>query len=724
MNLNSKKEQDVDVQKLTIVHRHDPFSVLGRHLSKNNTQQITVFLPQAESVRITDDNLFFKRIHDTDFFVCDVLQQPLQDYYLLNWTDKDGQQHQCYDPYDFAAQLSADDLHLFSAGKNSQIYKKLGAHLYTVDTINGVLFAVWAPNAKRVSVIGDFNHWDGRSHAMRNHESNGVWEIFIPELTENQLYKFEIVNRQSHQVLTKTDPYAQQFECLPNTSSIVVTDSNYDWQDQQWLDHRQNNDCLQQAISIYEVHLSSWRRDEQGKALNYRKLAKPLVDHVKELGFTHIELLPIAEYYLDKSWGYQTTGYFAPTSRHGNSDDFRYFIDYCHQYGIGVILDWSPAHFPKEAFALAQFDGSPLYELEDPRRSKHRDWATLLFNFSRNEVKNFLLSSAAFWLQEYHIDGLRVDAVASILDLEYSPEQAGTPNQKSGNKNLAAIEFLRTLNDLSQQYYPGTIIIAESSSTWPQATHSIESGGLGFSMQWNKTWVHDILSYMSLNPVSRQHHHDQLSLGLNTAFTEKFILSFSHNEVAQGQGSLLEKMPGDDWQRFANLRLLYTFIFTYPGKKSLFMGCEFAQSSAWDFDSALNWHELEYPHHHGIKTLVKDLNHLYKTLPALYQYDFEPEGFGWIDHQDAEHSVLSYMRHHHEETLIIVLNFSPIPRENYRVGVPTPGTYYVILNSDSIFYDGSNIGDSYASSDPIPHNNLQHSICLTAPPLAGLILKL
>ena len=658
-------------------------------------------------------------------FVCDITRQTFLGHYLLDWIDKEGHNHQHHDPYDFGVQLSDYDLHLFGEGKNSQIYNQFGAHLHTFDAIDGVLFSVWAPNAARVSVIGDFNHWDGRCHPMRCLGSTGVWEIFIPGLTENTLYKFEILNRQTNQILTKTDPYGQQFEKRPNTSSIVVQNKTYQWQDSQWLHQRRNSNWLQLPTSVYEVHLGSWQRDEQGDFLNYRRLAKLLVEYVLDLGFTHIELLPITEHPLDMSWGYQTTGYFAPTSRHGNTDDFRFFVDYCHQNNIGVILDWAPAHFPKDAFALAQFDGSPLYEHADPRQGEHRDWGTLIFNYNRNEVRNFLISSALFWLEEYHIDGLRVDAVASMLYLDYSREQGDwIPNQHGGNENLAAIEFMRELNTLSHDQYPGTLIIAEESTSWPQVTRPTWTGGLGFSMKWNMGWMHDILSYMSFDPVHRRFHHDQLSFVLTYAFTENFMLPFSHDEVVHGKGSLLAKMPGDDWQRFANLRLLYTLMYTYPGKKLLFMGCEFAQSGEWNFDQALDWDELEYPHHHGIKTLVKDLNHMYKTHPALYIHDFEPKGFEWINYQDSDRSILSFMRHHAQETLIIVLNFTPVPRANYRIGVPAAGTYYEILNSDSKFYDGSNIGNSYVTSESIPYQDWQDSVRLTVPPLAGIILKI
>ncbi len=682
-------------------------------------------MPYAETVHLGIDGPQFERTPDTDFF--EYISDPgdLPEHYQLSWADKQGNNHLNYDPYDFPVQLSEYDRHLFGEGKHWHIYRKLGAHLHAVDGIKGILFAVWAPNAERVSVVGDFNHWDGRCHPMRNLGSSGIWEIFVPDLQAGILYKFEILNRHNNAILVKIDPYAQQFEFRPKTSSIVVKEDRYKWQDETWMSGRGHRDWLHEAMSVYEVHLGSWQRDSKGNFLNYRELAKQLVTYVQKMGYTHIELLPVTEHPLDASWGYQTTGYFAPTSRHGSPDDFRYFVDYCHQNNIGVILDWVPAHFPKDGFALARFDGSALYEHEDPRKGEHRDWGTLIYNYGRNEVKNFLISSAFFWLEEFHIDGLRVDAVASMLYLDYSREQNDwIPNQYGGNENLEAIDFLREMNAITHDQHPGTMVIAEESTAWPQVTRPVWTGGLGFSMKWNMGWMHDTLSYMSENPVHRMHHHDQLTFGLLYAFTENFVLPFSHDEVVHGKQSLLNKMPGDEWQRFANLRLLYTLMFTYPGKKLLFMGCEFGQGTEWNFNQSLDWYVLDYPHHQGVQTLVKDLNHLYRKHPSLFQHDFEHEGFSWIDCHDVEQSIISYMRKSDQETLIIVLNFTPVPRENYRIGVPEPGTYYEIFNSDSDYYNGSNIGNGHVVSDAKEWMNLPHSINLTLPPLAGIILKL
>ena len=488
---------------------------------------------------------------------------------------------------------------------------------------------------------------------------------------------------------------------------------------------RKESDWLHEPLSIYECHLGSWQRDEDGEFLNYRDLAHQLVDYVCDTGFTHIELLPITEHPLDASWGYQTTGYFAPTRRFGTADDFRYFVDYCHQHNIGVLLDWVPAHFPKDAHGLARFDGSTLYEHEDPRRGEHRDWGTLIYNYGRNEVKNFLISSAVFWLEECHLDGLRVDAVASMLYLDYSREADDwIPNLHGGNENIEAIEFLRELNTVTHADYPGTMIMAEESTAWPQVTRPTNLGGLGFSMKWNMGWMHDTLNYFAYDPVYRHYHHNQLTFGLLYLFTENFILPFSHDEVVHGKGSMLYKMPGDEWQRFANLRLLYTYMFTYPGKKLMFMGCEFAQGGEWNHDSVLDWYVLQYPHHAGVKRLVGDLNGLYKQQAAMHRYDFDPVGFEWIDCNDTDQSVLSYLRKSDNESIIVVLNFTPVIRENYRIGVPEAGDYEVIFNSDSSFYSGSDAGShSILHAESNAWMSRPASLSLDLPPLAGLILK-
>lgn len=714
---------DENSLKIIAAKHHDPFSVLGRHTINGQTV-IKVYLPYAESVSFKDNGAALARISGTDFFEYHDTENALPLHYLLSWLDKDGGQHENHDPYTFAPCLPEFDMHLFGEGKHWHIYQKLGAHVQAIDGIDGVLFSVWAPNAGRVSVVGNFNRWDGRCHPMRSLGGSGIWEIFIPGLAAGCLYKFEILNAKTHQLLLKTDPYAQQFEFRPNTSSIVVGTDSYAWGDDDWMEARATYDWLHEPIAVYEVHLGSWQRDAQGNFLSYRALAEELIAYVQKMGFTHIELLPITEHPLDASWGYQTTGYFAPTSRHGSPDDFRYFVDQCHQHGIGVILDWVPAHFPKDAFALARFDGSPLYEHEDPRKGEHRDWGTLIYNYGRNEVRNFLLASAMFWLEEFHLDGLRVDAVASMLYLDYSRKHNDwIPNKYGGNENLEAIDFIRELNAIMHDQHQGVMIMAEESTAWPQVTRPTWTGGLGFSMKWNMGWMHDTLKYMSLDPIHRMHHHDQLTFGLLYAFTENFTLPFSHDEVVHGKGSLLNKMPGDEWQRFANLRLLYTLMYTYPGKKLLFMGCEFGQGSEWCFNKPLDWYVLEYAHHQGVQTLVKDLNNLYKTQPALYQHDFDYLGFEWIDCHDVQQSIISFRRKNGDDELCVVLNFTPVTRHNYRIGVPKEGVYTEVFNSDSEYYDGTNVGNGAVVSEPKPWMNLPHSIDLTLPPLGGVILK-
>ncbi|MEI6708927.1 MAG: 1,4-alpha-glucan branching protein GlgB [Methylococcales bacterium] len=730
MRLSKVKKQlknilSADFIKITEAKHHDPFSVLGRHRTKNQ-DKITVYSPYAEIVSFTHNGVLLNRVPDSDFFEYTLTaREIIPEHYQLSWLDKDGNAHESHDPYSFGTQLPEFDQHLFGEGKHWHIYQKLGGHLHTVDGIDGVFFALWAPNAGRVSVVGDFNRWDGRCHPMRSLGGGGLWELFIPDLQEGCFYKFEILNRDSNQILVKTDPYGQQFEFRPNTSSVVTKEDSYTWQDQAWIKERVKHDWLHEPMSIYEVHLGSWKRDNLGNFLNYRELAVQLVDYVKQMGFTHIELLPITEHPLDASWGYQTTGYFAPTSRHGTPDDFRFFIDTCHQNDIGIILDWVPAHFPKDSFALARFDGSALYEHEDPRKGEHRDWGTLIYNYGRNEVRNFLLASAIFWLEEFHLDGLRVDAVASMLYLDYSREDGDwVANMYGGNENLEAIHFLRELNEVVHAQHPGTVVMAEESTSWPQVTRPTWTGGLGFSMKWNMGWMHDILAYMSENPIHRPYHHNQLTFGMLYAFTENFTLPFSHDEVVHGKGSLVSKMPGDEWQRFANLRLLYTLLYTYPGKKLLFMGCEFGQGTEWDFHTSLDWYVLDYSHHRGVQTLVKDLNQLYKTESALYQHDFDHQGFEWIDCCDVQQSIISYRRKHGDEELLVILNFTPVVRENYRIGVPKAGHYKEIFNSDSSYYDGSNIGSGIIVSEPKEWMGQLNSINLTLPPLGGVILKL
>ncbi len=710
--------------KIIEARHHDPFTVLGLQ-QKNKKAEICVFAPNTQELTILPDNHKMTRIPDSDFFRWSGNISEVSCPYKLNQIKDNGYQTEFYDPYCFPPQLSEYDLHLFGEGKHWHIYRILGAHCHTVNDIPGVLFSTWAPSAERVSIIGDFNDWDGRRHCMRNRGSSGVWELFIPGLNAGCLYKFEIRNLNSGQVMQKTDPYGQQFENRPKTASIVIDEKEFNWTDQNWMTDRLEHDWLHQPMSIYEVHLGSWQRDEQGNFLNYRDLAHRLVEYVKETGFNYIELLPVTEHPLDASWGYQTTGYFAPTSRFGDVADFQYFVDYLHNNNIGILLDWVPAHFPKDQHGLAKYDGSALYEHEDPRKGEHRDWGTLIYNYGRNEVKNFLLSSALFWLEKFHLDGLRVDAVASMLYLDYSRQADDwIPNIHGGNENIEAIEFFRELNKVTHAEQPGTMIIAEESTSWPQVTRPVELGGLGFSMKWNMGWMHDTLNYLAKEPIYRHYHHNQLTFGLLYLFTENFVQPFSHDEVVHGKSSMLYKMPGDEWQKFANLRLLYLYMFTYPGKKLLFMGCEFAQGTEWNHDKELDWYVLDYPLHRGMKTLIGDLNHLYKNEPALHRYDFEPQGFEWIDCNDTDQSVLSYIRRTEHETLIIALNFTPVTRHFYRIGVPEDGSYKEIMNSDSNYYAGSNVSNGVnILSEDIAWMNRPASLSLTLPPLAGIVLK-
>ncbi|SMF94247.1 1,4-alpha-glucan branching enzyme [Methylomagnum ishizawai] len=712
-----------ELQRIITARHPDPFAVLGRHPVPGGAV-LRALLPRAETVRLGPGGPEFQRVADSPLFEYRPDRAAkLPRHYRLSWTDGAGRAHEYCDPYSFPPQISDFDLYLFGEGKHWHIHRILGAHPQTVDGIAGVRFATWAPNAERVSVVGDFNAWDGRCHPMRVRGGGGVWELFIPEIAPGTVYKFEIRNRQHGTLLLKTDPYGRQFEVRPDNAAIVAADPEYAWTDDTWMEDRKSRDWPHEPLSVYEVHLGSWQRDHDGGFLNYRVLAERLVAHAQAHGFTHLELLPITEHPYDGSWGYQTTGYFAPTSRFGTPDDFRAFVDHCHTHGIGVLLDWVPAHFPKDAHGLAWFDGTPLYEHEDPRLGEHRDWGTLIYNFGRNEVRNFLIGSALFWLEEFHLDGLRVDAVASMLYLDYSRDPGDwIPNKYGGNENLEAIAFLRELNTVAHQQFPGTLIVAEESTAWPQVTRPTWTGGLGFSLKWNMGWMHDTLVYMGKDPVHRQFHHDQLTFGLLYAFTENFILPFSHDEVVHGKQSLLGKMPGDEWRRFANLRLLYTFMFTYPGKKLLFMGCEFAQAEEWNAAKPLDWYLYDRANHRGIATLVGDLNRTYTRYPALHRYDGDGQGFEWIDCHDAPQSVLSYLRRAKDAFVVVAFNFTPIPRHHYRIGVPADGTYREILNSDSIYYGGSNMGNPPLEAEAQAWMGRPYSLNITLPPLAGIVL--
>ncbi len=656
--------------------------------------------------------------------------QPVKpEAYRLRLTFPDGHRFETIDAYAFPPVLTDYDLYLFGEGTHYLKYEKLGAHVREVDGVQGVHFAVWAPNAKRVSVVGDFNFWDGRVHAMRGRATSGIWEIFVPALKDGEVYKFEILSRMGNQVGLKSDPYGFSGELRPKNASIVRSIDGYEWKDKTWIDARTTRDWLHSPLSIYELHAGSWRRNtaEGNRWLTYRELAEELIPYVKQMGYTHIELLPIMEHPLDLSWGYQTVGYFAVTSRYGTPADFMYFVDRCHQEGIGVLLDWTPAHFPRDAHGLGYFDGTHLYEHADPRKGEQPDWGTFVFNYGRNEVQNFLISNALFWIDKYHLDGLRVDAVASMLYLDYSRKPGEwIPNQFGGRENLEAIAFLKHLNEVLHTRHPGALTIAEESTSWPAVSRPTYVGGLGFDLKWNMGWMNDTLKYFAFDPLYRQYHHNELTFSMIYAFHENFVLPLSHDEVVHGKRTLLEKMPGDNWQKFANLRLLFGYMYAHPGKKLLFMGSELAQRDEFWEEGSVDWSLENSPPHRGVQRLIKDLNHLHTTEPALFEVDFEWSGFEWIDANDATGSILSFIRRakNPDDFVVVICNFTPVVRGDYRVGVPTSGYYREILNSDSAYYEGSDAGNSGGvRAEPIPWHGRPWSIKMKVPPLAAVYFK-
>ncbi len=625
--------------------------------------------------------------------------------------------------------LTDFDLHLIAEGSHYQTHEKLGSHLCTIDGSDGVSFCVWAPNAEHVSVIGEFNGWAREATPLRPRASSGIWEGFVPGLTQGALYKYFIRSRDSGYEVDKADPYAYASEIRPQTASKVWDLSGYTWNDSSWMGHRAETALHQSPMSIYEVHLGSWMRnpDEDNRWLTYRELAPKLAHYAHDMGFTHVELMPIAEHPFDGSWGYQPVGFFSPTSRFGTPDDFMFLVDTLHQQGLGVILDWVPAHFPTDEHGLGYFDGTHLYEHADPRQGFHPDWDTFVFNYGRAEVKNFLIGNALFWHDKYHIDALRVDAVASMLYLNYSRQDGQwIPNRYGGKENLEAIDFLRQLNEQVHGAHPGATIIAEESTAWPGVSRPVYLGGLGFGFKWNMGWMHDILSYMSEDPIHRSYHHGRVTFSMLYAFSENFILPFSHDEVVHGKGSMVRKMPGDDWQKFANLRLLYGYMFTHPGKKLLFMGCEFGQWNEWNHDSSLDWHLLEQKPHSGLQRWVRDLNTFYRSEPALHESDCDAGGFEWIDCDDSAKSVVSYLRQPTQggSTVVAICNFTPVPRHNYRIGVPFEGRWHEVLNSDAPLYGGSGQGNhGGVDTTPLPMHGRPFSLNLTLPPLGVLVLR-
>jgi 1,4-alpha-glucan branching enzyme len=619
------------------------------------------------------------------------------------------------------------DLHLFSEGSHYRLYDKLGAHLTEENGKAGTNFAVWAPSASKVSITGDFNEWNAETTPMQPVQSSGIWSIFVPGVTEGDNYKFHITPSNGMAQSDRCDPYGFAAEMRPKTASIVYDLSKYQWKDQDWMENRHKRNTLEAPVSIYEMHLGSWMRGENNTWLTYKDLADKLTEYLVKMGYTHVEFLPIAEHPLDSSWGYQTTGYFAPTARFGSPDDFMFLIDTLHQNNIGVLIDWVPAHFPRDGHALGMFDGTHLYEHADPRQGEHKEWGTYVFNYGRYEVEDFLTSNALFWFDKYHIDGLRVDAVASMIYLDYArPAGEWLPNKYGGRENLEAVNFLKKLNERIYANYPDTMTMAEESTAWPQVSRPTYLGGLGFGLKWDMGWMHDTLKFMSLEPIHRKFHHNQLTFRGLYAFSENFVLPLSHDEVVYGKRSLLNKMPGDVWQKFANLRLLLGHMFTTPAKKLLFMGGDFGQWNEWNHDKSLDWHLLDWPLHRGIQKLVSDLNHLYQKEPALHELDCSPAGFEWVDCQDIEQTVLSFLRvdKKRDEYILVVCNFTPVVRNNYMIGVPEGGYWEELLNSDSTVYGGSGVGNyGGVESNPIPAHGRKYMLTLTLPPLGILIMK-
>ena len=723
----------LDEMRVFLAGAHsDPFRILGPHRHGDDLV-VRVFRPDAKEISVIlagqDEQRFpADRLHDDGFFQAVVPGAKRDVDYRIHLTGWDGSTAIVRDPYAHGTIMGEIDLHLFAEGNHSQLYEKFGAHLRTIGGVDGVYFAVWAPNGQRVSVVGDFNGWDGRVNPMRRLLGSGVWELFLPGVQEGAHYKFEI-RTQLGAALLKSDPFAFFNQHGVQTSSLVYNLDRYQWSDRDWMEARRTREHPKSAISIYEVHLGSWRRkpDEDDRPLSYLELSETLLSYVIEMGYTHIELMPVAEHPFEGSWGYQVTNYYAPTSRLGTPDEFRHFVDKFHQAGIGVIMDWVPAHFPKDAHGLAEFDGTDLYEHLDPRQGEHQDWGTLIFNFGRNEVRNFLTANALFWLDKYHIDGLRVDAVASMLYLDYS-RNAGEwiPNAFGGRENLEAVHFLKRTNEICYERFPGIMTIAEESTAWPGVSRPTHLGGLGFGFKWNMGWMHDFLHYMSLDPIYRRFHHNSITFSLMYAFQEHFILVLSHDEVVHGKRSLLAKMPGDEWQQFANLRMFYAWMYGHPGKKLLFMGSEFGQRREWNHDRALDWELNELPRHDGLRRLVQHLNYIYKNEPALWDLDDTYDGFEWIDFHDADNSVVAFMRRSRAgDVIVFAVNATPLVRHGYRLGVPGAGFYREIINTDAETYGGSNIGNMGGfEAEDFAWQGRTHSLMITLPPLATVAFKL
>ncbi|HWC14722.1 MAG TPA: 1,4-alpha-glucan branching protein GlgB [Actinomycetota bacterium] len=714
------------VERLVKGELRDPHGLLGRHPDGDGEAVVRAWRPEAETVAIMIEGEVvakLDKVHEQGLFEGHV-EDATSDYFL-EVTYPGGQSFTLRDPYSFLPTLGDVDLHLAGEGSHRKLYEKLGAHVRTERGVTGVGFAVWAPNARSVRVVGDFNSWDGRIHPMRSLGSSGVWELFIPDVGEGAYYKFEVVSAQGSLIL-KSDPYAFQTEEPPGTA-CRVHQPHYRFTDEEWVARREASDPQASPLSVYEVHLGSWRRHEDGSSLTYREMAPLLADYCTDMGFTHVEMLPVAEHPFGGSWGYQVSNYFAPTARYGTPDDFRFLVDTLHKAGIGVIVDWVPAHFPKDEWALARFDGTGLYEHSDPRKGEHPDWGTLVFNYGRNEVRNFLIANALYWIDELHIDGLRVDAVASMLYLDYSRKEGEwVPNPFGGRENLEAISFMKELNTVVHDSRPGVLMIAEESTAWPGVSRPVHLGGLGFGFKWNMGWMHDTLAYFSKDAIYRRFHHNQLTFSMMYAWSENFMLPLSHDEVVHGKGSLLRKMPGDKWQKLANLRSLFAYMWAHPGKQLVFMGGEIGQEREWDHDGSVDWHLLEDPGHDGVRRLVADLNRVYRESPALWERDSVPETFQWIDANDADNNVFSFYRtgSKTDEHLVCIANMAPVPRTGFRVGLPKKGRYEEVINSDAAVYGGSGTGNmGSVVAEPEPWHGLPYSALMTLPPLGVVWLR-
>ena len=710
----------------------DPHTVLGMHEMEEDGRKAVVvraFLPHAAGITVIDyankrKKYPMERLHADGFFEVTIADREEWFRYQLEYTDADGNTWRSYDPYSFSPTLSEFDRHLFGAGTHYEIYEKMGGRLMTHEGARGAAFSVWAPNAKAVSVIGDFNNWDARRSPMRRLGESGIWELFLPTAAEGDKYKFHVTQCDGR-VVDKTDPYGVYAEVRPNNASVLYPLKRYKWKDRRWMTARRKYDFRAAPMNIYEVHLGSWKRAEGNRFLSYTELAEQLIPYVKEMGYTHIEMLPVEEHPFDGSWGYQVTGYYAPTSRYGSPDEFKQFVDACHQNGISVILDWVPAHFPKDDFALARFDGTALYEHQDPRLGEHIQWGTYIFNYGRKEVANFLLANALYWMDIFHIDGLRVDAVASLLRLDFCKEEGQwLPNVYGGSENLEAIEFLKHMNSVIAEREPGALMIAEDSTAWPGVTKKVEEGGLGFSLKWNMGWMNDFLSYIKLDPIYRKYHQNKLTFGMAYHYAENFVLVLSHDEVVHTKSSMIGKMPGDVWQSFANLRLSYGFMMGHPGKKLLFMGGEFAQYSEWSEARSLDWHLLQYADHQEMQAYVKELNHLYAEESAFWAEDFDPNGFQWIECDDAESSIVSFVRRSQEKELVFLCNFTPVVHRGFSLGVPQEGVYHERLNSDAARFGGSDVINAVPlQSRAEPAGRCPFRVELDVPPLGMVILE-